>query len=308
MRPPSLRLATLVLGLSLHALPAAADECANVLIVFDRSDSMNRFVPDSDLSRWQVAVPAVESLVERYSANVKFGLMLFPGDTLDTCGVACTPGFVAVEVGSGTAGAIASALDTSTQCAGTPIGLTMEQIPAMTALREEGKRNYVLLVTDGSETCDTDAAEVATALAAQTPEVRTFVIGFGEQVDAAALDEVAAAGRTRGAFVATDAATLEAAFDQILGAVRDDPEFGCVGGELGDGGIPGFDSGVPDGDGGPDAGARPPTAGGDDGCGCRIAGTRRGDVHASTLLFCLSAAMLGRTVWRRRTRRRRTRP
>jgi hypothetical protein len=263
-----------LLGAYLCWLPdvARADECANVLVVFDRSDSMNRSVPGDDRSRWEIAVPAVEALVARYAENVKFGLMLFPGDTLETCGVACTPGFVAVEIAPGTAGEISAALGATTQCAGTPIGMTMEQVPAITALREEGKRNFVLLVTDGSETCDTDAAAVAGQLSRQDPEVRTFVIGFGDQVDAAELDEIASAGRTQAAFVAADEATLEAAFDQVLGAVRDDPEFGCVGGELGDGGIPGFDSGVPDAGTAADAGS-PPTAGGDEGgCGCRVAG------------------------------------
>ncbi len=277
---------------------ARADECANVLVVFDRSDSMDRFVPDEDRSRWDIAVPAVEALVERYTENVKFGLMLFPGGTLDTCGVACTPGFVAVEVGPGTAADIASALDATTRCAGTPIGMTMEQIPQMTSLREEGKRNFVLLVTDGSETCDTDAAVVAGQLARQSPEVRTFVIGFGDQVDAAELDEIAEAGRTQAAFVAADATTLETAFDQILGAVRDDPEFGCVGGELGDGGIPGFDSGVPDGGtDDADAGTAPTAGAGDGGCGCRMTGSERGAPALAAALLPLAVL-----AHRRRTR------
>lgn len=278
-------------GACLCAIPAlaAADECANVLVVFDRSDSMNRSVPGDDRSRWEIAVPAVESLVARYAENVKFGLMLFPGDTLETCGVACTPGFVAVPIAPGTADEISSALGATTQCAGTPIGMTMEQIPGIVALREEGKRNFVLLVTDGSETCDTDAAAVAGQLSRQDPEVRTFVIGFGGQVDAAELDEIASAGRTQAAFVAADETALEAAFDQILGAVRDDPEFGCVGGELGDGGIPGFDSGVPDAGAGGDAGPAPGAGGDEGGCGCAMAGApgRPGSGAALALFVAL---------------------
>jgi MYXO-CTERM domain-containing protein len=289
---------TVILLMSVVAGEAQADECANVLVVFDRSDSMNRVVPDDDRSRWEIAVPAVESIVARYAETVKFGLMLFPGDTIATCGVACTPGFVAVEIGADTAGAISEALGATTQCAGTPIGNTMELIPAMAALREEGKRNYVLLVTDGSETCDSDAAAVAGALSRQDPEVRTFVIGFGDQVDTEELDEVAAAGRTQAAFVAADEATLEAAFDHILGAVRDDPEFGCIGGELGDGGIPGLDAGVADAGADPDdAGALPAGADGDDGCGCRAAGAPR-----ATDLGAL-AAMAAAALCLRRPRR-----
>jgi hypothetical protein len=269
MRSTSLPVAATLL-LALWATPAHADECANVLVVFDRSDSMDRVVPGDERSRWEIAVPAVDSIVQRYSENVRFGLMLFPGGTLDTCEVACTPGFVAVDVGSGTAGAIADALTGAVRCTGTPVGRTMEQIGAIQALREPGKRNYVLLVTDGSETCDGNASAVAAGLVRQDPEVRTFVIGFGAQVDSTELDQIASQGHTQAAFVATDATTLEAAFDQILGTVRDDPEFGCVGGEIPDGSIPGFDSGVPDAgapaDGGPAAGS-----GDEGGCGCRIA-------------------------------------
>ena len=283
---------------------AQADECANVLVVFDRSDSMNRLVVGDERSRWEIAVPAVESIVSRYSENVRFGLMLFPGDTLETCDVACTAGFLAVELAPGTAGAITDALNGTIQCSGTPIGRTMQQIPPMMALREAGKRNYVLLVTDGSETCDGDAANVAGALARQNPEVRTFVIGFGDQVDATELDAIAAAGRTQAAFVAANAEALEAAFDQILGTVRDDPEFGCVGGIVGDAGIPGFDSGVPDGGGSGDGGPIPPPTGDDGGCGCRATAGAKGVVPA----WWAPALLVALVLARRRARAWRTRP
>lgn len=281
------------------AAPAAADECANVLVVFDRSDSMNRVVPNDERSRWEIAVPAVESIVERYAANVRFGLVLFPGGSIDGCDVACTPGFVAVDVAAGTGDAIAQALDTTVRCSGTPIGRTMEGVPPMQELREVGKRNYVLLVTDGSETCDGNAADVAGALARQDPEVRTFVIGFGDQVDATELDAIAEAGRTQAAFVATNAANLETAFDQILGTIRDEGEFGCVGGEIGDGGIPGFDSGVPDG--GPADGGVPAAGGDEGGCGCRAAPKASPSGASGAALIVLALAT-------RRARARRARP
>ncbi|MBI2892660.1 MAG: VWA domain-containing protein [Deltaproteobacteria bacterium] len=276
--------------------PAArADECANVLIVLDRSSSMDRLLVGDERSRWEVAIEAIGNLLDGYSNNVKFGLALFPGGTATSCEVACTAGFVAVDIASGSASTIEDTLSTAARCQGTPIGVTMEELVDMPDLGEAGKRNYVLLVTDGSETCPGDAAAVAAELFAQEPEVRTFVIGFAEDINADELDAIASAGHTIGAFTASDEGTLEAAFDQILGAVYEDPEFGCIGGGIGDGGLPGFDSGVPDVDGGGDAGAVVKTEDGG-GCGCRSAGRSRGALGLSVLAVALGVLLRRRWI------------
>jgi hypothetical protein len=92
-------------------------------------------------------------------------------------------------------------------------------------LADTTRPNYILLITDGMETCGGDGVAGATALAAQTPSVSTFVVGFGDGVDAAALDAIATAGLTPRAggppfyYQADDPTTLEMSFDLIAGSV-----------------------------------------------------------------------------------------
>jgi hypothetical protein len=87
---------------------------------------------------------------------------------------------------------------------------------------------YVILLTDGDETCVTDAQTQAAATALRTTtvggvnyDIRTFVIGFGITAPNAAIEGLAMAGGTdapganRG-FYATSEATLAAAFSDII--------------------------------------------------------------------------------------------
>jgi hypothetical protein len=84
--------------------------------------------------------------------------------------------------------------------------------------------NYILLITDGQSTCD-DPVPIVTALRAEVPEVRTFVVGFGEGVDPNELNDMAQEGGTAIAggppfyYVAGDAASLAGAFAAIAGTV-----------------------------------------------------------------------------------------
>lgn len=190
----------------------------NVLILLDRSGSMDGDI--NGTSKYEIAQTAITNLLSTYGATVRFGLSVYPRD--NNCGA----GNINVDVGPGTATDINTAIGANTPNNGlTPIGDTLDALATYTPLQDTTRENYVLLITDGSETCDGDGEAAVTALRGQTPEVQTFVVGFGSGIDAGALNDMAQAGGTALAggppfyYQADDAVSLNMALDAIGGAV-----------------------------------------------------------------------------------------
>lgn len=191
----------------------------NVLIVLDRSGSMNGDV--GGMSKYQIAQTAISNLLTTYGNTVRFGLALYPSD--NDCGSAN----VNVNVDLNTASAINSAISATppVSSALTPIGDSLDALINYAGLEDATRENYILLITDGSETCSGDGRTAVTNLVNETPSVRTFVVGFGSGVDESALNDMAQNGMTAlpGGppyyYQADDAASLNQALDDIGGAV-----------------------------------------------------------------------------------------
>jgi len=190
----------------------------NVLIVLDRSGSMDEALGTS--TKWLVAVDAVATLLANYGTAVRFGLVLYQRGNTD-----CAPGNVRVDVGDGTATMINTVLGNTNPNGFTPIGDTLDGLINYAGLEDTTRDNYILLLTDGSETCGGDGVTAVTNLFNETPQVKTFVVGFGSGVDATALNDMAQAGGTALPsgppyyYQADDAASLNMAFDSIGAAV-----------------------------------------------------------------------------------------
>ncbi|MCX5746675.1 MAG: VWA domain-containing protein [Proteobacteria bacterium] len=158
------RLALLTLGtlasLGSLARPAAADSCdpTRVMVVLDKSSSMQTGVI-GDQTKWQIAVNGLDAVLGAYDAKAEFGLMTFPH------AAACAPG----------------ALDVT---------------PATTTAAR-----HVILITDGWQWCSpydpaTRYDGVDSVGRLQTAGVTTWVVGFGADVDAAALNQMAVVAGT----------------------------------------------------------------------------------------------------------------
>lgn len=213
----------------------------NLLIMLDRSGSMDGAVPNTNLNRWEVAKQAIAQLTAGFDAQIRFGLA-----TYSACvGNGCSAGTVVVPIADMNAGAINGFLDMTVGVgsgngagvdgngkieylcdSGDPETSTGKSLQAQVgnpALQDAMRDNAILLITDGAESGDcidngVNGPVAAANLLGQAIAVKTFAVGFG----GANLDEInmiAQAGGTAQGYLADDTAQLETALGQIANAV-----------------------------------------------------------------------------------------
>lgn len=213
----------------------------NLLIMLDRSGSMDASVPDTNLNRWEVAKVAIAQLTTNFDAKIRFGLA-----TYSACvGNGCSAGTVVVPLADMNAGAINGFLDMTVGVgsgggnsvngngkieylcdSGDPETSTGKSLAAQVGnptLQDSMRDNAILLITDGAESGDcidggVNGPVAAANLFGQAIPVKTFAVGFG----GASLDEInmiAQAGGTVMGYQADQADQLELALDQIANAV-----------------------------------------------------------------------------------------
>jgi hypothetical protein len=186
-------------------------------------------------TKWVLATSAVRAVVAPPAdQHLRFGLEVFPLDpkVVDGGGSGscvsltqflggalatnthCEPGEVLLSPATGTGATIASLLDPDSLrlCISTPIASALATASGeLAAIAVAGHAQYVLLVTDGGETCNGDVVGEAQKLAAAG--VETFVVGFGgidggsAGVNVGLLDDLACAGMTSAHFPADCAKT-----------------------------------------------------------------------------------------------------
>jgi len=197
----------------------------NVLVVLDRSGSMNSSAGGGQGTKWNIAKGAIATLTEAYDGQIRFGLMLYPGtNQAGNNGQQCGAGVVFIDPALDNADAIVDFLDDAgTTTYGTPTAEALEALVDYPGLEDAGRQNFVVLITDGQSSCGDPVPEV-TALAGESPAIPTFVIGFGGGVDPDELDDMADAGGTalsgeHGYYVANDAESLGQALADVAGNV-----------------------------------------------------------------------------------------
>lgn len=212
----------------------------DMLIVLDHTDSMSaqpnggrppNTMAGHMLTKWYLATQAVKSVVAApMDQKVAYGLEPFPLDPqvitdaggTGTCetltsllagtpstNTSCQAGEVLVSPAVGTGMTITNILNPETMrlCVSTPIARALGTAQGeLGAIVKSGVAQYVLLVTDGGETCKGNVVGVTQQLAAAG--VKTYVVGFGSADAGAAgvntklLDNVACAGETATGFPA----------------------------------------------------------------------------------------------------------
>jgi hypothetical protein len=187
----------------------------NFVILLDRSGSMN--APIDGRSKWDIAIDSLGEVLPQYEADVRFGLMMFPGPL-----ALCDAGIIDVDVDEQNADDILDVLEDSQPLQTTPMGASLDALGDYDGLRDEDRRNLVLLVTDGEESCGGEPI-TETQLLFQD-DIQVYVLGFGSEVDEQSLSEIAEAGRTDrpgnpNYYQAEDADELSGALDDIVASV-----------------------------------------------------------------------------------------
>ncbi len=160
---------------------------ANFLIVLDHSGSMKELVGGKP--KWTTAVEALRSVTTTHQSTVRFGLQIF-----SMANPACFVGKVDVPVDTMQAAAISAALPSIADGKSTPIGGALHAAAANQGIRDSARSNNVLLVTDGEENCNGTPVDEVKRLFGSG--VKTYVVGFGGQVNASMLSQMATQGGT----------------------------------------------------------------------------------------------------------------
>lgn len=220
----------------------------NMMILLDRSYSMN-FRPEDDVSeddpvggddpesRWQIALGAVNELLDAYDDDIAFGLSVYPHSSFtdgsfeceDPENLGCQAGNVLTDVKSQGGADIRDELDATGPYGCTPSGQSLAAVGAEASLDAPDAANYILYVTDGVQNCESDQEAAVAELRNVEPEIQTFVVGFTPDISFNTLNATAEAGGTAregGAgepkyYEAVDAETLRAAFEDIANQALD---------------------------------------------------------------------------------------
>jgi hypothetical protein len=185
------------------------DECTppHALIILDRTMSMHR--ETGGRPKWLVALDAISLMLSNYTDTIWWGLELFPRDH-DACvtleerisGVTaenpqCEEGEVYVAPGPGTADAINTKLDETLLCRSTPVEKAVDVAVSWFGAHPPDiadRKQVTVIITDGQETCDGQGWCSVTTLLSMG--IKSFVIGFGDEVDPHDLSSMACAGGT----------------------------------------------------------------------------------------------------------------
>jgi MYXO-CTERM domain-containing protein len=211
---------------------ASAQQCESpgVLVVLDRSISMQGEI--DQVTKWDIARGALDGMLMTHGDAAHFGLMLYPGPSgsgangvdgpVPACNYnrqdagctpdapRCTTGEVVVNTGANTRQAILDATiwPADLRHSYTPTWQSLEAADSYPGIRQVGRRNFVVLVTDGwqccglytnadgSLGCEPEDRNLVIEKVAQLNDhgVRTFVVGFGGRVDVQTLQGASIAG------------------------------------------------------------------------------------------------------------------
>jgi hypothetical protein len=168
----------------------------NLLLVLDRSSSMDDDAPSGSGSKWTQVRTALLQMMPTSQSQIQWGLEIFPSD--GDCGVSST---VDVPTAANNAAAIAAKLTAMSPDGSTPTKDAIRHGASYLQGLTDGGARYLLLATDGEPNCEglfddaTDLAKQAVA-DAKAAGIPTFVLGIA--ADSSANDALNQLARASG--------------------------------------------------------------------------------------------------------------
>jgi Mg-chelatase subunit ChlD len=199
------------------ATEARAQVCEepNVVIILDRSGSM------LEGNKWGQALNAVRRLTSGFEDRIRFGLLVFPFN--GQCSVWLDDGALRAPVLPRNSDNIMTQLGRvgPERSNKTPLGggVAQGQIYLAT-LDDRIRRNFLVVITDGMETCNGNP--INSAQNAAIAGYPVFVIGFGSGVDGNVLNQMATVGGTERAYQANNEVQLTEALEEIARRASDE--------------------------------------------------------------------------------------
>ncbi len=161
---------------------------ANMQIILDHSGSMKELSASGN-TKWSAAVTAINSMTHANQGPIRFGLSTFSDPNQ-----VCFAGKVLVQIGDQTADAIANALPDQADGNKTPLGAAIAKGKQSPGLTDTTRANFLMAITDGKENCG--GRPVGEVRKAFESGLRTFVVGFGKEIDPQMLNAMAVSGGT----------------------------------------------------------------------------------------------------------------
>lgn len=208
-----------------------------------------------DPTKWEASSLVVPQLAAQFANRFRFGLAMFPKDTVQfSCTTGTVVAQVPLAQGQSGVAGVASAYLSNVAGGGTPTAATLRAVKTYLDGVVVNAPKYVLLITDGLPNCNLglneatcatttpgcentsacsgasccglgakdcldDTATVAAAAALKAKGIKVYVVGFGVDVNKAnnkaVLDDIAQAGGTGSAFLASNKVGLTTALGQI---------------------------------------------------------------------------------------------
>jgi hypothetical protein len=179
---------------------------AEILILLDRSASMEDPPTGGTGKKWDLVVPGVNEVVTATDSSVSWGLKVFPEGEGKTCIAGSVTSAIPVAIAPANAQAVTAAVSTTTAAGnGTPTADAVTAAVTYLKTLSDSNPKFILLATDGEPSCsgtteDTKAARTAAVQAvsdAATAGFKTFVVGVSTTKATAtqALNDMAVAGQ-----------------------------------------------------------------------------------------------------------------
>ncbi|MGV3624050.1 MAG: vWA domain-containing protein [Archangium sp.] len=193
-----------------------------VMLVIDRSCSMDEFFPGGTVTKWEALRAALNQTLPMVDDTIQLGSVYFPIDGAEDCDV---PAITALPPGFGNADAILTTANVTEPAGATPTSAALRvAIDVLQARRTGNTARGMVLATDGEPTCTSLQTTLNDLSGAFDAGVPTWVIGI-ESVSrpslTQALEAMAYAGRRprvdagSAYFPATSTAAMVEAFRSI---------------------------------------------------------------------------------------------